>query len=60
MDRQTAIIDFLGGEIARITIENAALRALVNELNSEKNELSARLGELENSKGGIASGNKDI
>lgn len=60
MDRQTAIIDFLGGEIARITIENAALRALVNELNSEKNELSARLGELEKSKGGIASGNKDI
>ena len=60
MDRQTAIIDFLGGEIARITIENAALRALVNELNSEKNELSVRLGELENSKGGIASGNKDI
>lgn len=60
MDRQTAIIDFLGGEIARITIENAALRALVNELNSEKNELSARLGELENAKGGIASGNKDI
>ena len=60
MDRQTAIIDFLGGEIARITIENAALRALVNELNSEKNELSTRLGELENSKGGIASGNKDI
>ena len=60
MDRQTAIIDFLGGEIARITIENAALRALVNELNSEKNELSARLGELENSKGGIESGNKDI
>lgn len=60
MDRQTAIIDFLGGEIARMTIENAALRALVNELNSEKNELSARLGELENSKGGIASGNKDI
>ena len=60
MDRQTAIIDFLGGEIARITIENAALRALVNELNSEKNELSVRLGELENSKGGIADGNKDI
>ena len=60
MDRQTAIIDFLGGEIARITIENAALRALVNELNSEKNELSARLGELENSKGGVADGNKDI
>lgn len=60
MDRQTAIIDFLGGEIARITIENAALRALVNELNSEKNELSARLGELENAEGGIASGNKDI
>ena len=60
MDRQTAIIDFLGGEIARITIENAALRALVNELNSEKNELSVRLGELEKLKGGIASGNKDI
>ena len=35
MDRQTAIIDFLGGEIARITIENGALRALVNELNTE-------------------------
>ena len=60
MDRQTAIIDFLGGEIARATIENAALKAVINELNSEKNELSARLGELENSKGGIASGNKDI
>ena len=50
MDRQTAIIDFLGGEIARITIENAALRALVNELNTE----------LENLKGGVADGNKDI
>ena len=50
MDRQTAIIDFLGGEIARITIENAALRALVNELNSE----------LEKLKGGVADGNKDI
>ena len=50
MDRQTAIIDFLGGEIARITIENAALRALINELNTE----------LESLKGGIASGNKDI
>ena len=60
MDRQTAIIDFLGGEIARITIENAALRALVNELNSEKNELSARLGESENAQGGAVDGNKDI
>lgn len=50
MDRQTAIIDFLGGEIARITIENAALKAVINELNSE----------LENLKGGIASGNKNI
>ena len=50
MDRQTAIIDFLGGEIARITIENAVLKAVINELNIK----------LENSKGGIASGNKDI
>mgnify|MGYP001199819202 CR=1 FL=1 len=50
MDRQTAIIDFLGGEIARITIENAALKAVINELNNE----------LESLKGGIENGNKDI
>lgn len=50
MDRQTVVIDFLGGEIARMTIENAALKAVINELNNE----------LESLKGGVANGNKDI
>ena len=60
MDRQTAIIDFLGGEIARITIENAVLKAVINELNSEKNELNNKLNKLEKLEGGRSIGSENI
>ena len=53
MNKQQFILNELGIQIANLTIENASLKA---QLNESYQKITA----LENPEGGIADGNKDI
>ena len=53
MTKEQFILNELGIQIANLTIENASLKAQLNEAYQ-------RIADLENPEGGIADDNKDI